>query len=501
MAWSETRPFPNMKSLTALLLAALVSLLHAAPLELASPFTEHMVLQRDMEVPVWGWGTPGQKIEVSVDGKHARTTAKPDGSWMATLPPVEAGGPYTFTVSSGSETIAFEDVLAGEVWICSGQSNMQFGRAGMDGAKRMLKEAAGRPLRSMNVMQDVSLAPRKRCKGAWKASPSASAVAFAFSLHLQMGLGKVPVGVIVTSWGSSSIEGWMPLDMTSQLPHFKKAMATFEKNDKTKVVQLIKDRADGKKWPRQKNIYLRTRPNILYNAMLHPLIPYASRGMVWYQGEANAKNVESMLRYGNSLKLWTQRLRKAWGRDDFYMDAVMLPRFARTADQKAPDDPTAQSWAWFRNSQLELLELPHTGVAVTVDLGAPNNIHPHDKEPVGKRLALLALHDVNGKDVAARGPTLDRAEPRGSSLRVSFDRANGLATTDGKAPRSFWLAGTDGQWAPAEARIDGEAVVLMSPKVPQPKFVRYAFVAVPDVNLVNGAKLPAVPFRTDRFEP
>ena len=492
-----------MKHIFLPILAVSVSLLHAAPLELGSPFTEHMVLQRDTKVPVWGWAKPGVKVEIKIAGQTATSTAGKDGAWKTTLSPLKTGGPYTFSVTSGKESIRFTDVLAGEVWIASGQSNMSFGSKRMIGVEKMLNEAKGRPLRSFNVDKDVSLAPKSRCQGIWRVQPSSSAVAFAFSLFLQNGLGpEVPVGIIQASWGSSSLEGWMPLDMTSQFPHFKKAMKAFEKNDKEKVLKLIADRAAGKKWPNKENIYLRTRPNILYNAMLHPLVPYASRGMIWYQGEANTKSIDAMLRYGATLKAWTQRLRKEWGRDDFYMDVVMLPRFARTPDRKAPDDPTAHSWAWMRAAQLEILDLPHSGVAVTVDLGDPKNIHPHDKAPVGKRLALLALHDIYGKPVVARGPMLERAEPRGSSLRVSFKHAEGLQTTDGKPPRSFWLADENGQWHPATtAKIDGNAVMLSTPKVPRPKFVRYAWTAVPDVNLVNSANLPAAPFRTDSFEP
>jgi len=492
-----------MKLILLPIFAVSASLIQAAPLELGSPFTEHMVLQRDMKVPVWGWAKPNTRVEIEIAGQKTTTTADKDGSWKTTLAPLKTGGPYTFTVKSGNESIRFTDVLAGEVWIASGQSNMDFGRGGMIGVEKMLKEAKGRPLRSFNVDKNVSLTPKARCRGAWRTQPSSSAVAFAFSFYLQNGLGpEVPVGIVQTSWGSSSLEGWMPLDMTAQFPHFKKAMEAFEKNDKQKVVKLIADRAAGKKWPRKENIYLRTRPNILYNAMLHPLIPYAARGMIWYQGEANTKSLQAMLRYGAPLKAWTKRLRKEWGRDDFYMDVVMLPRLARTLDGKGPDDPTARSWAWMRASQLEILDLPHTGVAVTTDLGDPKNIHPHDKAPVGRRLALLALHDVNGKPVAARGPMLERAEPRGSSIRVSFHHAEGLKTTDGQAPRSFWLADQDGQWHPAAtAKIDDNAIMLASPKVPRPQFVRYAWTAVPDVNLVNAANLPAAPFRTDSFEP
>jgi sialate O-acetylesterase len=211
-----------------------------------------------------------------------------------------------------------------------------------------------------------------------------------------------------------------------------------------------------------------------------------------------------MLQYGESLPMWCGRLRKQWGNDDFHLLAVMLPRYGRvhaSGPSKGTAAPDAHSWAWFREAQLRLLDLPHTGVANTIDLGDIKNIHPKDKAPIGKRLALLAARDVNGLDIVAEGPTFAKATVEGKTIRIELAHARGLKTTDGKAPSEFWIAGKDRKWHRAEARIDGEAVILQSPAVPAPAVARYAFAAFPKPNLLNAANLPAVPFRTDEDKP
>lgn len=499
-----------MKIITALL--ALSATLTAAPLELASPFSEHMVLQREMPVPVWGWGTPGEAVKVRIKGISGDTKVKEDGSWELKLAPLPTGGPYTFDVTSGSEKIHWTDVLVGEVWICSGQSNMQFGRKRMVGVKEMEADFTNRPIRSMTVPQMVAFTPQEKLYevsgSSWSTKPCQSAVAFAFSYNLQKDL-DVPVGVIVTCWGSSSIEGWMPKDMTSQLPHFKEIMKKFDAKDREKVEKLISQKNSGKAWALKENIYMRTRPNILYNAMMHPLAPYAARGMAWYQGEQNSKNIAAMLQYAESLKLWTKRLRHEWKNDNFHMLVVMLPKFGRGMDKQSADPantPTGLHWAWMRESQLSILDLPHTGVVNTIDLGQMKNIHPNDKAPIGKRLALLAERDLNGKKIEAQGPTFSKATVQGKSITITFTHATGLTTTDKKAPIGFWIAGASSgdkaSWHPASAKITGKnTITLQSLDVTKPQFIRYAFAAGPDVNLTNSAELPAVPFRTDSLTP
>ena len=469
----------------------------ATEFELASPFSEQMVLQRGIPVPVWGWGPAGQTVTVTVADQKGTATIDAQGHWRLTLNALKAGGPHTFVARSGKDELKLENVLIGEVWICSGQSNMAMGYNSIPDIKKLAEESKKRPIRCLPIPTTVAFKPQERCKAKWSKGPPSSAVACAFAYDLQAAA-KVPVGIILSAWGSSSIEGWMPLDLTAQLPHFKAAMEQFEQKDRKRVAELIEQAESGKRWARGDNIYLRTRPNILYNAMLHPIAPFAVRGLVWYQGEANTRNYESMMQYGESLKTWTQRLRKQWGREDFHLLAVMLPRFGRCSKggkSQDPNHPEAHTWAWMRDSQLRLLELPCTGVANTVDLGDAKNIHPKDKRPIGKRLALLAQRDVLKQDVVAQGPQIKEIVAEGAKLRVRFTDAEGLRTTDGKTPRSFWVAGDQGEWHPAEATIDGQEILLHAAAVPQPKRACYAFAAIPDVNLVNGAGLPALPFR------
>lgn len=480
-------------------------------LELASPFGEHMVLQRQHPIPVWGWAEPGETITVVIAGSHASATVGTDGRWRCDLAPLEAGGPYEFTASDGKTFVRYEDVLVGEVWICCGQSNMQMGHNGIPDIAKLVKETttAGRPVRSLTVLQSISFEEEDRVKTQWATTPPGSAVAAAFACRLQSAI-DVPVGVVVAAWGSSSLEGWMPADLTEQLPHFDAIMKAHNA-DKTIAQMIIDAKKEGQpiikysddpqqnarltKQHRNANIYARTRPNMLYNAMLHPLIPMATRGMVYYQGEANSKNAEDMLRYGISQRAWLNRLRKGWGRDDWRLMSVMLPGFSRQSDLESVDIPT---WAIIRDQQLKILELPLTAVANTIDLGNAKNIHPKDKMPIGERLALLARRDTCGEtQLVAQGPTYTGMKFDGRRVTLRFDHAKGLSTTDGQSPKAFWVSGENNKWHRAEARIDGQTIILSAPEGITPQHVRYAYAAKPAVNLINQAELPAYPFSTN----
>jgi sialate O-acetylesterase len=317
--------------------------------------------------------------------------------------------------------------------------------------------------------------PNKLCKGAWSTDVSGSAVAFGFSYYLQQKL-NVPVGVVVTSLGSSRIEGWMPRELTAQLPHFKTIMENFDA-DQNGQNRLKAELEKGSKISSG-----RTQPNILYNAMMHPLIPYASRGLVWYQGESNASPKDA---YAKSLPAWIKQLRKEWGRDDFHFLVVMLPGI------------NSNAWPIFREFQMGVLELPHTSIANTIDLGDAKNVHPSDKAPICERLVLLARRDVYGETIEAQGPVFKSSAVNGNVVVIQLDHAEGLKTTDGATPTGFQL-GEDGlTWHSAKAEIKGTTVEVSAEGLAAPKFVRYAFTGKPVVNLVNGAGLPAYPFRTD----
>lgn len=483
---------------------SIVSSWSALALEVASPFTEHMVLQREMAVPIWGWGEPGERVSISVAGKSARGNVKSDGRWKVTLPKLKAGGPHVLTVESGDDKIEISDVLVGEVWICSGQSNMQMGYNRLKNYEPMLEAARQLPIRSLPVERRVRFTPQERFAGEWRSEPCQSAVGFVFAYELQKALG-VPVGIIEASWGSSSIEGWMPMSFQKRLPHFRREMEAFEKYDRVHLEQLLQKESNGEKRIREDDIYMRTRPNVLYNAMLYPIAPYAVRGLAWYQGEANSNALANMRQYSESLPLWRDHLCELWGREDFFVMGVMLPRYGRIASGSPVDSttaPDAHSWAWFRESQTRLLDRPHTAIVNTIDLGDIKNIHPNDKEPIGERMALIVRSQIHGEKVVSSGPVFERLEKsRARTLRIQFANAEGLQTTDGGSPRAFWIAGSDRVWKPAKAEIVGTAVALRSDEVTDPEAVRYAFAGFPDVNLVNAAGLPAMPFRTDSDTP
>lgn len=498
-------------------LAAIISgflpALAYAELTLASPFTDHAILQRDMPIPVWGKADPGSEVTVEFAGRKFSTVADGEGDWKLELNPMSATfEPQELRVSADEAVLSCEDILIGEVWICSGQSNMQMGYGGIPDIKALVPAAEN--IRSFTVKRTVAFTEQDTCEGEWVAKIPDSAVGFAFAHFLEQAA-EVPVGIILTCWGSSSIEAWMPRDMTKTVPHFKTMMEEFDADAKTR--DRIASILDGPKpWSNGDDVFLRRQSNILYNAMMHPLAPYASRGLIWYQGERNTQSMNGMLKepwfsrnsgilkYGDTLTKWIQRYRKEWGRDDFHFLIVMLPGYHKspdTGEHKGAEHPAAHSWAWMRESQMKVQKLERVSVANTIDLGDVKNIHPKDKLPIGERLALLAARDTLGHEVVAEGPEFDRTETQGDHLIVHFDHSEGLETNDGEPPAAFWLSDESKNWVKAEAELKGQTVVLRSPELEKPLFVRYAFAGKPNVNLVNGAGLPAYPFRTDNFKP
>lgn len=486
-----------------------------AELTVASLFKDHAVLQRDQEIPVWGTGDPGTKVTIEFDGQKKSAKVDSFNKWKVMLDPVGASfEPRELTVSSpGNSTIRLSNILVGEVWICSGQSNMQFPVSSVPEIKALVPTIKN--LRTFEVKKTVAFTEQNSCAGEWVDAHPNSAVACSFAYFLEK-TANVPVGIILTCWGSSSIEAWMPRDMTESVPHFKTMMQEFDADTETR--ERIQSILDGSKpWPREDDIFLRRQSNIVYNAMMHPLAPYACRGLVWYQGERNTQSMygmletpwysrnSGMLKYADTLQEWIKRYRKEWQRDDFHFLVVMLPgcfnKSPATGPQLGADHPAVHSWAWMRESQLSALELPGTSVANTIDLGDLKNVHPKDKLPVGQRLALLAARDTLGMDMEASGPAMKTVKRKGSKMIVEFDHADGLKTTDGAAPSAFWIADNSREWKKADAELDGQTVVLRSASLNKPLYVRYAFAGKPEVNLVNRAELPAYPFRTDTFKP
>jgi sialate O-acetylesterase len=486
-----------------------------AELTVGSPFTDNAVLQRDQPVLVWGEADAGATVTLEFAGQKKTAFADSSKQWEITLDPMPASStPRSMTVSSsiGNQQLSIGNVVVGEVWICSGQSNMHMGHKQAPEVNALVPTAKN--IRSFSVHRIVAFTEQNACQGQWVEQIPDSAVAFAFAYSLEE-ITEVPVGIILTCWGSSSLEAWMPRDMTETVPHFQTMMEEFDAD--TETCARISSILNGPRpWSGQDDVFLRRQSNILYNAMMHPLAPYACRGLVWYQGERNTQSMfgmleepwysrnTGMLKYGDTLKQWVQRYRTEWSNDEMHFMVVMLPGYYKpqnTGPQLGAEHPTAHSWAWMRESQLKVLDLPHTSVVNTIDLGDEKNIHPKDKLPIGQRLALLVARNALGQEIEAQGPVMKTVIRHGDRLVVHFDNAEGLKTTDGNAPTAFWISGDSEKWVRAEAELNGQTVVLSCPELKNPRFVRYAFAGKPNVNLVNRADLPAYPFRTDAFAP
>jgi sialate O-acetylesterase len=396
---------------------------------------------------------------------------------------------------------------------------MELGVGAVKELKALVPEAKRLPIRTLYINKHIDLKPQTEVVGGWGTTPPGSAVAFGFSYFLQKEL-NLPVGVIVACWGSSSIEGWMPLELTRQLPHFKDIMDKFYADQEQVAIckKIISSFNKNKKFPkkysnneqensalekkyRNINIFARTRPNLLYNAMMHPLIPYSVKGLVWYQGEANTKSISAMKQYKISLKVWISKLRELWRNDELDALVVMLPGFGRVLKgNKDLNYPGNYTWATMRESQLAAMQLPHTYVANTIDLGEANNIHPKDKLQVCQRLALLAGARVYEKGIVGSGPIFSSGRADKEKFVITFTNASGLKTLDGEPAKAFWLADRKEHWVPAKAEIKGNQVILTAEGMSKPIACRYAYSAKPEVNLVNSAGLPAYPFRTDSWE-
>ncbi|XMO85825.1 hypothetical protein AAFN75_13630 [Algibacter sp. AS12] len=481
-------------------------------LKTAAIFSDNMVLQQGVEVPVWGTSKPYEEITVKFANQTKATKAGKHGKWKVVLEPLEISKVGREMLIKGKTSLKLNNILVGEVWVCSGQSNMQFGVKNVKEIESLIPFAKN--IRSFEVKRTVSFKEADGVSGTWTTNHPESAVAFGFAYFLEA-IGDVPVGIIHASWGSSSIEAWMPRDMANQLPYFKAIMDDFDADTEThSKIQMALNKKEG--WTRKEDVFLRRQPNILFNSMIKPLAPYACKGLVFYQGERNARyltgvpevtkanffhRVIGMKEYGDVLKLWVQRYRKEWDNTNMHFSIVMLPGYGKgtianpNIDSKSP---TEESFAWLRESQLKVLQLPNTSVANTIDLGDEKNIHPTDKFPIGQRLALLAAKYTLNKSVVAEGPMLKNVEVNANTLVVHFKNSKGLKTTNRKAPTGFWIADSSLKWQKAEAKIIGENVALSHPEIAKPLYIRYAFAGKPDVNLVNKNNLPAYPFRTDK---
>jgi sialate O-acetylesterase len=548
-----------MKLIAFLLLAGLTPFVRAE-VKLNPLFSDHMVLQREIPVPVWGTAAPGEKVSVSFAGQNVEATADADGRWKAELKALPASAESRDLVVSGSNTLTVKDVVVGDVWLAGGQSNMA-SPMGSGSAASALPDANDPLVRFFNVTKSVAAEPQTAVQGKWElttpaAAKNFSSVAYFFARDIRKATG-VPVAVISVPWGGTPIQTWMSLESIRKDPPAAKVLADWEKalakyNEVKGKPELMEAyRTDMKDWetnvgpafkaamaahnelvsaakaagqpvppaptiarpePEQPDPMAMpsaskrpSTPTISYNAMIAPLVPYGLRGIIWYQGEADgSRGLEYRALFPRLIEGW----REKWGREDLPFLYIQLPGCY------AENEPVAtKGWAFVREAQFLTLKVPGTGMVVTSDIGDPKDVHPDNKSFVGERLAKLARRAVYGEKIVASGPLYAGSETEGNSMRIRFtETGSGLAigsapwVAKGVAPlptdrlMGFYIAGADKKWVEADAVIDKDTVVVSSPSVSAPVAVRYAWAAFPRANLYNKEGLPASPFRTDDSE-
>ena len=469
-------------------------------LRFAGVFANNMVLQQQADAPIWGFAKPGQLVTVqtSWSKKVSKAKADADGKWKTTIKTPAAvardtasGGKYAVEIRTNDQSQRINNVLIGEVWICSGQSNMQWKMRGF-GKKHFAEDVAKAKdpqIRLCQVPQDIALQPQDDVKPQWVPCTSRSvlafsAVAYFFGHRLRQEL-DVPIGLISTNWGGSSCEAWMSQqELVRKFPEFNGTLDSYGQAIKKHGVVL----ARGKSKPKGFNQQM---PSVLYNKMIHPLIPLSVRGVVWYQGEANIKRpLQYRQLFPELIKGWRQE----WGQGDFPFYFVQIAPFHYQTNELPA--------ALLREAQFQTLEIPNTGMVVTMDIGDPESIHPKQKKPVGERLALLALNRTYGRtDLVDSGPLYNGYEVESKKIRLKFKHTgSGLATRDGKAISHFTVAGKDRVFHPAVAEIKNDTVLVGSPEVARPVAVRYGWGNADEPNLMNKEGLPASSFRTDDWE-
>lgn len=426
-------------------------------------FGDNMVLQREMPVPVWGQAAKGDEVTVSIAGQTHSARADDAGRWKVVLDKLEAGGPLEMTIKDSSGTTrVLKNVLVGEVWLGSGQSNMEMNVAGSKDGSKEIPQANHPKLRLFTVSKVRAVRPEHDCQGEWvecspKTVPGFSAAAYYFGRKLHQDLG-VPVGLIHSSWGGTPIESWMNRRAT-------------QADSSLKGVGL---------------------EGTLFDGMIAPLVPYALRGAIWYQGEANIKVA---FRYQAMLTAMIRQWRQEWKQGEFPIGIVEIAPY-----RYGGTDPACCPELW--EAQLRTHQkVANTGLVVTTDIGDPKDIHPRDKSEVGRRLALWALAKVYGKDLVFSGPIFRAMKIENNRIRLEFDhQGGGLVSRDGKPLTYFTIAGEDQKFQPAKAEIDGMTVLVSSEAVPAPLAVRFAWKDDAMPNLANKEGLPAAPFRTDQWK-
>jgi sialate O-acetylesterase len=550
--------FNEMKSIKIVLGALFMGLaLFSIQAEVKVPtlFADHMVLQREIAVPIWGTGAVGETVTVQFAGQTKTGTVDAEGKWLVRLDPLAASAESReLSVSGSGNTVKIQDVLVGDVWLASGQSNMAYPVRSASKAADYLAQANDPLIRFFSVVKNTSPEPLNDLKGRWDVSTSEtakefSAVAFFYAQEIRRSQ-NIPVAVLHASWGGTPIQTWIGLKgfkseppMTKPLQDWEKAVEQYQKVKADP--KLVTDyQEDLKKWklevepaynevlkaynadvaagkaqgpkpqpsrpepnnPDPMGIPSPSRrpntPTVSFNAMIAPLAPYGLKGMLWYQGEANGSGG---LEYRELLPRLIQDWRGRWNQGELPFLIVQLPACYKD------ETPVAKSgWPFLREAQAMALKVPKTGLAVTIDIGNPQDVHPDNKEFVGKRLGLVGRKVAYGESIVYTGPIYQDSVIEGNQVKIRF-REIGGGLTPGQAPWcakgvepmpvdkliGFYIAGEDKQWVEAEAKVEGETVVVSSPQVAKPAAVRYAWANSPRANLYNKEGFPAAPFRTD----
>jgi sialate O-acetylesterase len=502
----------KLNALTRVLFVVALGVLSAsAEVQLHNLFTDHMVLQRGTSVPIWGWAGDGEKVTVEYRGETASTTAR-KGKWMVKLGKMDVGAPGTLRVSGEKDgkhsTVSVSDVVVGEVWVASGQSNMEWPLRSSFQATNDIANSANAQIRLFTVPKLKLNSPTNNVNGKWQlcgpdSAPGFSAVAYYFARDLQKALG-VPVGVIHTSWGGSPVEVWIREEMMANNKEFKRDIldthTASAERAKVAIAQWEKEAADAKKSGQP---FTKRRPGVawkpaeLYNGMIGNIIPYAIKGAIWYQGESNAGRAWQYRRlFATMIENW----RHDWNRDFTFLEVQLAPydMSRKRSLEEITAAPGDSAWAELREAQYLATEnLKKVGMAVITDVGDKDDIHPTKKQPVGARLALLARKIAYGEKIVADGPEFDEAKFKDGKAILSFDHVGGGLEARGGKLTGFAIAGEDKKFVWADAKIEGDKVIVSSPNVPKPAAVRYGWSDFPVVNLFNKDGLPATPFRTD----
>jgi sialate O-acetylesterase len=486
-----------------------------ADVRLPAIFSDHLVLQAEAPVKVWGWADPAEVITVSIAGQSHTTTASAAGEWQVTLQPLPGSAvPTTLTVQ-GRNKLTIEDVLLGEVWLGSGQSNMELRTKQAQNFTQEQAAARFPQIRQFTVRRNARTDAVAEIEGEWQVcSPATvgefSAVLYVFGRELHQELHR-PVGLINSSWGATPIQTWMPLEAVKSSPGYaafleKRAREAAEwPEQERRIFESIRawetETAKNPGSPKRPKPWNPGPPDAgqhmpagAYQGMIHALTRFRIRGLLWYQGENNAREgAAGAAEYADLQTRLITGWRAVWAQPDLPFLFVQLPNFAE------PRDPTGASWAWFREGQARTLAVPHTGMAVTIDVGEPDQIHPRNKQAVGHRLARLALADIYQQKVAAHAPVLDKHWIKSGEIHLSFKNADGGLVARGDRFSGCVIAGADRLWHPATARIEGDRLVLSSLAVPAPVAARYGWANNPACSLYNRAELPVAPFRTDAW--